>query len=115
MPKPHNYDDLTDSAKWDLCLTLLQSARGQYLLDRAFDLGGESIQQARRLFPESVASDEALLFKMAIACEALEVAIGFLTLQPEPESLDIQDMEILYDGLRIQMRLAASDEQDPEV
>jgi len=111
MAKPSNYDNLTDAEKWELCLGLLQSQRGKDLLDRAFELAGSEIQKERKAPFEDMGSEASVLFKMAVACQALEVAIGSLTIQANPDWPDVQDMEIIYDGLRIQIRLAKPESQ----
>ena len=113
MAKPTDYDSLTDFEKWRLCLVLLRSERGQYLLDRAFELAGAEAQAGRRRVLEDPASDAAVFFKMAVACQALEAAIDALTARPDTDGSDVEDMQIIYNGLRIQTRVGrAGDGKD---
>jgi hypothetical protein len=112
MAKPKGYDSLTKDRKWELCLALLQSAHGQRLLDRAFDMAGEELRKKRRLFFDEPPSSEVLLFRMAVTRQALEVALVELTTSAEPNWLDIQDLEILYEGLGIQIDILSAEENE---
>ena len=103
--KPKNWNSYTNEQKEEQVLALLSDLSGVFLIYRAAEIAGESeiVSDLTKELKKDPKNRGTYLAWAAIVRDVLRIAIGSLAIEESLDMSDIQDMEMIAEGLSIHL------------